>query len=260
MTLSAEAIEAIAGYAENAQTVEHIDVDGVGHFIHQGTLSPPIVNGHPPALKLRTLSGVVDYLVANRDGLDLSKVTVVVDSPSSVLVVGPALKDGRRQTHLVANEPDVSRQFGSFVNRFMDIESFIVGCQQRFRPGFGDIAAILAVVGNIQQNDVRQVEDDGVSQAVTARAGITKVGLVSVPSPCILVPRRSFPEVELSGVPFVLRIKKGLELPQVALFEADGDAWMVDATAKIRDFICLDWDTKCPTDDAENVVPFGVLA
>lgn len=259
-TLPADSIAAIAKLATDAERVEHTDIDGVPHIIHKGR-TWPILNDLPKALTLRTLSGVVDYLTENRDCLDIEDLTVVINGPGDMQLVGQARADGRRQVHIIAQEPHVSETFSLFVNRFMSVEEFVVGCQQRFRPGFGDFAAVLSVVGNITQNEVRQVEDDGISQAVTAKAGITKVGIVAVPSPCFLVPRRSFPEIELSNVPFILRIKKGAELPLVGLFEADGAAWMVDATSKIAEFICRDWRTKNKDEQGKAIeAPFGVLA
>lgn len=255
MTLTAEAITALAALAVDAEDYAVHDLDGIPHLIHKG-VAKPLLNRLPDQLTVRTLSGVVDYLSANRDDLVLDDLTVIVTGPGGVQVVGCARTDGRRAVHLDAFEPDVAKSFREFLGRWMSVEDFVIGAQQRFRPGFGDLATMLQVVGNISQNDVRTVADDGVSQEVTAKQGVIKVQTVPLPSPCVLVPRRSFPEVELSGVPFVLRVRKGAVLPEVALFEADGGAWMVDATAKIATFIEASWAAKNKGDS----VPFGVLA
>lgn len=250
-----EAIQQIEQLAVTAEGVEKIDVEGLPHIIYKGEVKPlrlPLAK----ELTVRTLGGLVDYLKANRDDLDLSDLVVTVDNPGHVSVRGPALKDGRRALHLVAQEPDASAKFDSFVNRYMNVEDFIVGAQRHFRTGFGDLTALLAVVGNISQADVRQVEDDGVTQNVTTRAGITKVGSVPLPSPTMLCPRRSFAEVELALVPFIVRVRKAEPLPQIALFEADGDTWKIDAADKVRAFIVGEEYGE----DATIPVPFGVLA
>lgn len=60
-----------------------------------------------------------------------------------------------------------------------------------------------------------------------------------MPNPVYLAPYRTFREVTQPLSPFVLRMKQGREggLPTVALFEADGGKWKLDAIAFIRDFL-----------------------
>jgi hypothetical protein len=94
-------------------------------------------------------------------------------------------------------------------------------------------------VGNIKEENVRQTGDDGVTQTVTAKSGIARVEDVSVPNPVHLAPFRTFREVSQPLSPFVLRMKQGREggLPTVALFEADGGKWKLDAIQFIRDYL-----------------------
>lgn len=231
-----EAIASIKALAERAAGItDQLEVEGVPHVVIGGRLLPLTLSG-PGALGTRTLQSVVDYIKQNRDRLEVSDLTVHIVSPGRVEVIDRLRVDHSRHTYLVATEPDASSEFGKFVNRYMNIESFIIGMQRHFRTGFGDLANILAVVGNITQGDVRQVEDDGVTQSVTMRAGITKVGITALPSPVMLVPKRSFPEVELSAVPFVVRVRATDKLPEVSLHECDGDSWKVDAADKIVEF------------------------
>jgi hypothetical protein len=51
---------------------------------------------------------------------------------------------------------------------------------------------MLKVVGNIQEDNVKSVSDDGTSQAVVARIGVASVGNVEVPNPVTLAPYRTF--------------------------------------------------------------------
>ena len=247
-----EAIDRIADLAVDAEAHETIDIAGQPHIIHKGEVKALRIPLAEP-LKIRTLRGLVDYIKENRDGLALADLTVIVDSPAQVRLIGKARADGRRACHVVATEPDASAKFDGFVNRYMSVEDFVVGAQRHFRTGLGDLAQLLATIGNISQGDVRQVEDDGVTQNVTVKAGITKVGSAPLPSPTMLCPRRSFPEVELALVPFVVRVRKTNELPQVALFECDGDSWKIDAAAKIAEYVEAFHGT-----DGDR--PFGVLA
>lgn len=231
-----EAIDKIQSLAERAAGIsDNVDIEGVPHVVIGGRLLPLTLSG-PGALGTRTLQSVVDYIKQNRDRLEVSDLTVHIVSPGRVEVIDRLRVDHSRHTYLIATEPDASSEFGKFVNRYMGIEAFIIGMQRHFRTGFGDLANILAVVGNISQGDVRQVEDDGITQSVTVKAGVARVGLATLPSPVMLVPKRSFPEVELSAVPFVVRVRATDKLPEVALYECDGDSWKVDAADKIVEF------------------------
>jgi len=74
----------------------------------------------------------------------------------------------------------------------------------------------------------------GVSQSVTARAGLARVAEVPVTNPVTLRPYRTFAEVEQPASPFILRLKrKDGEMPQCALFEADGGKWKIEAIQNI---------------------------
>lgn len=74
---------------------------------------------------------------------------------------------------------------------------------------------------------------------MTARSGIARVEEISVPNPVFLAPFRTFREITQPLSPFVLRMKQGREggLPTVALFEADGGKWKLDAIQFIRDYL-----------------------
>jgi hypothetical protein len=100
-----------------------------------------------------------------------------------------------------------------------------------------DTAKILKVVGNIKEETVRNIGDDGISQQVTAKAGIATVENVIVPNPVILAPYRSFIEVDQPESKFVFRMRSTGSEPQCALFEADGGAWKLDAMYLIKGFL-----------------------
>lgn len=99
-------------------------------------------------------------------------------------------------------------------------------------------ASILQVVGNLKDEAVKTYADDGTSQIVTAKVGLTRPPEnVLLPNPVSLRPYRTFPEVEQPTSPFILRMQSTKEGPQVALFEADGGKWKLDAIASIRDYL-----------------------
>jgi hypothetical protein len=97
---------------------------------------------------------------------------------------------------------------------------------------------LLALVGNITAEKARVLVDDGVTQEVTVKGGAVRSANQIVKQP-ILVPMRTFSEVVLEGVQYVLRMKGGGDgqMPSIGLFEADGGAWRVDAIDKIKDIL-----------------------
>lgn len=125
----------------------------------------------------------------------------------------------------------------SFGN-FYDCETFVIKLLSLFEAHDGR-AAVLKIVGNIKEENVRNASDDGVTQTVTAKAGIVRVEEVDVPNPVYLAPFRTFREVTQPLSPFVLRMKQGRDggLPTVALFEADGGKWKLDAIAFIKEYL-----------------------
>jgi hypothetical protein len=117
--------------------------------------------------------------------------------------------------------------------RWYEAEEFNIKLQSVFVQN-EDRDIMLKVVGNIKEEDVRTVGDNGVSQSVTAKVGVATVGQVEVPNPVALMPFRTFVEVEQPESNFIFRMQNG---PRCALFEADGGAWKVQAMKNIKDYL-----------------------
>jgi len=235
MSITEEAIDRIAdlGAAEAGPNIHQ--AHGVEFLITGGSASV-IKRPRPEPVHITTLTGVIAYLKENKDDLELEGLTVKVRDAHHVDVIGSTDDvECTRSHHLTAAAPAGAVSFAStFLGRFMPVEDFVIGAQQRFLDT-EELRALLAVVGNAAQSDVRQVEDDGISQAITVKAGVIKVAAGKVPNPVRLIPRRSFPEIndQLAPVPFIVRVKAGGDLPHIALFECDGGAGEVDAIAMI---------------------------
>ena len=116
---------------------------------------------------------------------------------------------------------------------FYDTESFNILLQSRFEDN-ADKQLLLQLTGNIKDEAVKQVGDNGITQSVTVKTGVTNVDNVIVPNPVTLVPRRTFFEIEQPASPFVYRMQSG---PECALFEADGGAWKQEAIKRIADYL-----------------------
>ncbi|MTW85608.1 hypothetical protein F3157_08020 [Virgibacillus dakarensis] len=176
---------------------------------------------------VHTLSGLVDYLKSNFDGCD--PVIIHVVSPTTVKVKSPLNDDENRDYFIKAEAliPDF------YFDHWYGTEDFNIKLQSCFVKS-DDRDVMLKVVGNITEDQVKTVSDDGVSQAVVARVGVATVGNVEVPNPVALAPYRTFVEVVQPESDFVFRMKDG---PRCALFEADGGAWKISAIENIRKYL-----------------------
>lgn len=192
------------------------------------------------ALHLTTLRGLVAYVKSNNDGLNLADHCLLVDDHATVLLLrklGPA-PFHRREVVAKATLLETSAfRFGAY----MDPETFIVGLLTVFADA-GDRASIMKLVGNIRDQNVREFSDDGYSQAVVVSKGVSGavVGTERVPNPVTLAPYRTFREVTQPPSPFLLRMRSGKEgdgQPGVALFEADGGAWRLEAVDRISTYL-----------------------
>lgn len=221
----------------------HAKVVPVGdvNFIHPGLKDARLPDPPPGSLKMHTLSGFVDFLQDDKAPAGLA---IHVESPERVVAVSRELVGHFKQRHVFAEavydpifaEPgrkqgEIAFAFGHYVS----CETLIVALQAFFVPG-DNRDDVLSVVGNIKQEQVRHDSDDGVSQAVTARRGVSLVSDVKLPNPVRLRPYRTFVEVEQPASLFVLRAKQGEDgegKPRCALFEADGGAWRRTAVETI---------------------------
>jgi hypothetical protein len=186
----------------------------------------------PAPLKVGTLESLVRYLVANPDGLDLDALTIHVLDPLEVRVIGPLQPENcnTRFTYLRACAGIGSFQF----NKYMDLEAFVVGLQAGFVSS-GEVAQIVAMLANLANEAIRQNKDDGFSQTLQVKTGLTTKAEVTVKNPVILAPFRTFREVEQPPGKFILRLKDhGNAAPLVALFSADLGAWELEAIKAIR--------------------------
>jgi hypothetical protein len=179
-------------------------------------------------ITIKTLSGLVDYLEKNVDGHNEALI-VHVHSNHSVSVYSELRADKRRECFIncEAELPRVN------LGNFMDVESFNILLQSCFVPT-EHLKAVLQVVGNVKDEAVRTIGDDGVSQEVTVRKGIQKADNITVPNPVILAPFRTFGEVFQPESKFVFRMQDG---PRAGLFEADGGQWKIEAMQNVKHYL-----------------------
>ncbi|MDD5469165.1 MAG: hypothetical protein PHS96_15355, partial [Anaerolineales bacterium] len=184
------------------------------------------------------LTGIVDFFatIDERDGFTG---VIHVEDYNAAYLRGLILPPfSQRETFVSAKAHENRHRFGDY----MPVEEFIVYLLSQFVQD-ETTAKILKLVSNLTQGTEVQFSDDGVTQRVTAKAGVARFEAVDVPNPVTLRPFRTFPDIEQPTGLFVVRIKaENGRGPTCALIEADGGAWKNTAIWSIRDFFA----TKTP--------------
>lgn len=195
----------------------------------------PIIEAECEKLKVYSLQSFVNYILKNPDN-NIDKIKIInVENPLKVVASSAVFgKFKQRENYIIADYSELipSINFG----RYMNIEEFIIMLKSKFLMT-EDLENIIKVVGNITDENVTNYNDDGVTQKVTTRTGIARVGDVALPPKIKLVPFRTFVEISQPGSEFLLRAKKGYEGIEFAIFEADGGAWKQKAIKNISDYL-----------------------
>jgi hypothetical protein len=217
---------------------EVITIDG-RQFATRPVFDPPELPDEPlpGTVQLHTLTGLVQFVQGFPEDGQIGFIQVL--NHQTVYVWGKVTGHKKvRPLYAVAAVPDAIRRHSFKFGSYLSVEDFIIGIQTGFAPT-GDRAALLALVGNLKDESVRTLADDGVTQTVTARQGVSLVGEVKVPNPVSLAPYRTFAEVDQPLTAFILRVQRGKEggLPTVGLFETNDGQWEIGAIQKIQDFI-----------------------
>ncbi len=202
----------------------------------------PIYEPKCNPLKVYNLDSLVKYLINDPDSKLKDTKIINVINPLAVVVESSLFgKFKQREQYIIADYSDLipNISFG----RYLSIEEFIIMLKSKFIMT-EDLEKVIKVVGNITDENVTNYNDDGVTQKVTTKTGIARVGEVALPPKIKLKPYRTFVEVEQPTSEFLLRAKKGYEGIEFALYEADGGAWKKEAinnisiylSDKLRDF------------------------
>lgn len=195
-------------------------------------VTPPSVNERT----VHTLTSLIDMVKAELFKFN-APVFVHVVSPCAVEVFD-SIRDGfhSRETPFSADAgsilPDIS------LNRFLSAESAIIQLKSKF-AATKERDLLISLLGNITEENVRNTADDGISQQVTARKGVSMKENKTVPSVIKLSPYRTFREVEQPTSDFLVRLHDG---PEIALYEADGGAWKLEACQSIKTYLAAAFD------------------
>lgn len=222
---------------------ELVQINGVDYIFDKrcGTLkviNPPVRPDEPfpETLDFFTLDGLVDYIDTNTERLipsagDNERLIVHVENYKSVVLLSQPYKSNSAKRHVIARcealTPNIP--FG----RYLDSETFNTTLLSMFEQTESrDL--LFKVTSSLVNEQKLTSSDDGVSQNITLKQGVSLACTCKFENPVPLVPYRTFTEVPQVESNFVMRVDKD---GNIGLNEADGGAWKVHAVNNIRQYL-----------------------
>lgn len=187
----------------------------------------------PEPLVFFTLAGIIDYIKENCEGLipvgDIKIILHVVNQSLVKLMSHPS--ENRKVRNCIAiceaHAPKIEFE------RYMDVDTFNTMLLSKFVETEAR-KALFGVVKSLTKNQDCNVSDDGVTQVLTVKQGVSMAANVQFQNPVPLKPMRTFTEIDQPESNFTLRVN---ENANAALFEADGGAWKNVAVARIKNYL-----------------------
>jgi hypothetical protein len=226
------AVQKIAELEDRGKTIE---VNG--RTFARVAFNPVIYVPRPDALSGKTLTGLVDYIKANREGVDFASCMLHVVDHTKVELVDSYEGDDAARTRYYQAKLDENLPVFRF-DEFMPVEDFIIKIRALFQPGT-DLDDVVAIVSRVVAQDEISAKDDGLSQTVQVKRGVSGALTSEVMTKGVyeLRPYRTFREIEQPAARFILRLKGGDGVPRVALFDAEGGSWRYTAMQSVKSFL-----------------------
>jgi hypothetical protein len=190
----------------------------------------------PAGVNVTTLSALVDLIACKLNDLDPENAIVqVVDHTSVGLGTRVCDEFGRRTSYVGANLPKL--EGFNFGKQYAHNE-FLIALASQFTAS-GDRDYLLRIAANLTNEKVVTSEDDGITQKVGLKKGAALKTTEVLKSRVSLAPFRTFREVEQPVSEFIFRVEQDEDdgMPTLALFEADGGKWRIDAALAVRNWL-----------------------
>jgi hypothetical protein len=189
-------------------------------------------------VKIHTLTGLIDFIKANVDDLDMGKFFVVVKSPTEVFLYSALTEESHRRDVIVHVEVDKNMSTYSF-GHYFNVEEFVIALNSLFEES-KDRERLIQFVSRVHGGTGFTLSDDGITQIVEVQAGVSGAlkDKESAPKIVELQPFRTFRDVAQPKSSFLLRLKLlGEQTVGVCLYEADGGRWRNNAIKSIQTFL-----------------------
>lgn len=180
-------------------------------------------------IHVSTLSSLVDLLKAENTIFKKPILIHISNSETVSVYSGVNSSDKNREKPYVARFNPIEFKFGYWYN----YEQMMIALKSKFveTPELNEVVKLL---GTITEENNMKVEDDGFTQTVTVKKGIALKDNKAINPRVKLIPYSTFNEVSQPEREFLLRLNG---CGEVALFEADGGAWQLEACENIAEYL-----------------------
>lgn len=228
--MDGKAIQEIKDMADKASAVKEVDGKKFSH-LKMSPVLPPICE----PVMVMSLDSLIDF----------SKIAIKtkenwmyqVHSPTMVEIICKSV-DSYHQREVLASS-DISDMVCSF--GFGDqytLDKFMVAVQNNFMLT-EQRQNLIDAVSRVSISDEDSIDDDGFTQTVTAKAGVTLKSKLALPNPVQLKAFKTFPEIEdqMPEDDFIFRVEKGHKTAYFKLFEPESMTWQLKCVAKIKEYL-----------------------
>ncbi len=184
----------------------------------------------PKQYEVNTLSGLISMILTEVDKIKNLPLIVNVHSYDEVEVC-TTYGDRFERWKLYVCAPNLPR---NSIGDYISHEEFMIELRSKFIRN-EDVEYLLKLLSSVVDENKVESRDNGLTQSVEVKQGITTIGDVVVKPIVKLKPYRTFLEVEQPESEFIVRLRDG---GKIALFEADGGMWKLKAKSSISSYLC----------------------
>ncbi|MBP5431037.1 hypothetical protein [Ruminococcus sp.] len=192
---------------------------------HLYVLPEPHVN----TLTFHTLDGLVNSLLEEYKDFNGPLLIDVRDEETVAVYSSISCADRQREIPYEVRAEIVEIPF----NRKLDYETMMITLKSKFVET-PELLELVKLLGTITEENSATASDDGFTQTVVVRKGIMLHENKAVNPIRKLKPYRTFNEVDQPESEFLLRLSEG---GGVALYEADGGAWKLQARRNVAEYL-----------------------
>lgn len=186
---------------------------------------PPYVD-RPSRIEVNSLDSICKLIRTEREKVGTT-VMVRIKDARNVEVYTTYLDDFSRNS-LYAAKADVP----DIRTGFREHEQALIELRSLFMPNEG-VTYLLDLLSRMSKENSVTSKDNGVTQSVEAKKGVSLLEYMEIRPRVFLQPFRTFLEVPQPESEFLLRVG---EEGEIGLFEADGGVWQLEAKRNIADY------------------------
>jgi hypothetical protein len=197
-------------------------------FLVSAGKTEEVSNENHTRLESPSLDGLLDYSkrFAGTDAF------IYVSSPTCVTLFANKAKSGLNHVAYTAKACINTFPFGNKLSQ----EEMTIKLRSCFEEN-EDLRSLLVGISRITSGPVTTSADDGVTQTVTVKTGVSMKDEADVNPVRRLVAYRSFAGISSPKASYLLRVYADKEQgPRFSLFDMEGDAWIAETVSKLKTY------------------------